>query len=720
MKYTNWMRWLSAGAVATSLAACAAEIDDVSAPGAGEDEAPEIVAFGKEDNYLSKSSQEYAVEGEVTIVLDAADKALPEEQKLAKVQRLIPFKQIAIGWFLNSYITSKSDKDANKDYGDFHSLTKNGSYEELAIRPMGDGVTYAFTVRQELGGPNDLLKGNRLPVVTGADGKMTFELKVGKTTNEEIQRLEINDEWYRKAPWSSFDPSKLDPSQLETLTFAIKAEPRSMDGFVDAARLFADGKVTIAIYFGWDYHSEYHLKHSKEIYDWLVSKGYKAPAAYDALTRKSAPLTRSIQAGGKPVQVEVTLHWGKPGSETDPDTAAGGKALEEDMRADLATKEVVIFSGHSGPFYGFALANWRKTDEGDLDDSEIAGLTLPDFYQVVLAEGCETYALGQAFFMNPAKSSRTNIDIITTTTYSNAAQADGLMDFISAVAGADSKGNYTATTYGQLMEKLDGNSWSPAMYGVHGIDDNPHLKPFADKSRFCSKCAVDADCGGSNQCVKLGASKVCSAACTADDGCPGGYTCQITAYGLSVTGRVCAPLNSKCSEPPPVAATLVLNEVLADPPTGATGDANGDGKTDSAQDEFIELVNPGSTPLNVGGWTVADGAKVRFTFAQGVTIPARAAAVIFGGGKLPASTSTVKFFAATAGLGLGNAGDTVILRNAAGKVMDKMTYGAEGGKDRSLVRGKETDVTSAFAAHPGGPQNKVVCSPGTKVDGTGF
>ncbi len=40
--------------------------------------------------------------------------------------------------------------------------------------------------------------------------------------------------------------------------------------------------------------------------------------------------------------------------------------------------------------------------------------------------------------------------------------------------------------------------------------------------------------------------------------------------------------------------------------------------------------------------------------------------------------------------------------------------------DLPVVRGKETDVTSAFAAHPGGPQNKVVCSPGTKVDGTGF
>lgn len=42
---------------------------------------------------------------------------------------------------------------------------------------------------------------------------------------------------------------------------------------------------------------------------------------------------------------------------TDPDTDAGGKVLEDLARASLKTRDVVIYSGHSGPFYGFALAN---------------------------------------------------------------------------------------------------------------------------------------------------------------------------------------------------------------------------------------------------------------------------------------------------------------------------------------------------------------------------
>ena len=84
-------------------------------------------------------------------------------------------------------------------------------------------------------------------------------------------------------------------------------------------------------------------------------------------------------------------------------------------RASLADRDVIIYSGHSGPFYGFALANWKKTEEGDLDDSELASTTLPENrYQVVFAEGCDTYHIGEAFKANPAKPDGSFIDIVTT------------------------------------------------------------------------------------------------------------------------------------------------------------------------------------------------------------------------------------------------------------------------------------------------------------------
>ena len=44
---------------------------------------------------------------------------------------------------------------------------------------------------------------------------------------------------------------------------------------------------------------------------------------------------------------------------------------------------------------------------------------------------------------------------------------------------------------------------------------------------------------------------------------------------------------------PTQASQAYISEVLADPPPGLGGDANGEGKRDSYQDEFVELFNGG-------------------------------------------------------------------------------------------------------------------------------
>jgi len=46
-------------------------------------------------------------------------------------------------------------------------------------------------------------------------------------------------------------------------------------------------------------------------------------------------------------------------------------------------------------------------------------------------------------------------------------------------------------------------------------------------------------------------------------------------------------------------AFIVINEILADPPAGVFGDANGDGVTSSSQDEFVELLNTGNSAINL-------------------------------------------------------------------------------------------------------------------------
>ncbi|HUQ32902.1 MAG TPA: Calx-beta domain-containing protein [Pyrinomonadaceae bacterium] len=177
--------------------------------------------------------------------------------------------------------------------------------------------------------------------------------------------------------------------------------------------------------------------------------------------------------------------------------------------------------------------------------------------------------------------------------------------------------------------------------------------------------------------------------------------------------------------------TVVINEVLADPPGDATGDANHDGAASTSDDEFVELVNSTGGGINISGWTVrtrsATTETVRHTFAANTTLPAGEAFVVFGGGTINAANGAfacaqvVK--ASSGGLSLTNTGLTVVIRDAADNLIAQFTYGGStglnGGNDQSLTR--SPDITGNFVQHTAatgaGPRR---FSPGTKVDGTPF
>ena len=69
-----------------------------------------------------------------------------------------------------------------------------------------------------------------------------------------------------------------------------------------------------------------------------------------------------------------------------------------------------------------------------------------------------------------------------------------------------------------------------------------------------------------------------------------------------------------------VESLVVINEVLADPPQGQEGDANGDGSRHSSEDEFVEIMNIGKQAVHIGGWQLADRGTApggRFSFPEG-------------------------------------------------------------------------------------------------------
>lgn len=526
-------------ALATLLAIGCASVQPAPDPYDVEDGV--VVEDGKEDNFLSLSAKEYIVKGRSTVTVEPG-------AGIERARQLISLKHVAIAWFLNQYLVDKEEDDPNHGYGGFGAMVKTGSYEDLEIVKL-DAVTYEFTFAQLIAGRTNLMR--LLPIRDGA-----FTIEIGRPTNEEMARLETNAEWYRQAPWSPWDPAKVPAEKKEALTLAIREERKSTDAWWDYARLFDDGVLDVDVHFGWDYHGAYHIKHARALYQWLVGeKGFRSPvASFDAYVRTSGPLTRTLDANGRQIRVEVRLFYGKPGSEADPDTDAGGRVLEDDVRASLRTRDVIVYSGHSGPFYGFAMANWKKTDEGDFDDSEMLTAEMPaDRYQIVVAEGCDTYMIGEAFKQNVYKQGR-NVDVITTTSFSNAASPATVEDFLARLVEVDSSGRHRPRTLSALLTDLDSNSyWFHTMYGVHGVDDNPKLHPYAVVENLCEPCARNADCGGpGNACVRVGQSgKVCAAACTDDAGCPSGYACKKIASAGSSTiyASMCVPRGLVCPAP---------------------------------------------------------------------------------------------------------------------------------------------------------------------------
>ena len=540
-------RTLTATLTASLLfAGCAA---DASLADDGEEfvDDAQVVPDGKADDFLSLTARELVVSGAATVTLEAEYEGRTENERMARAQELVSLRQLAISWFLNQYLVDKEHEDSNASYGGFGAMAKAGDYAELNIVQVADTLTYSFEFQQVIAGQNDLTR--LLPLTAGPDGTRVFTLTVGTPTNEEMARLETNHEWYRSAPWDAWNPSAVATDRKEDLVLAVRPETESQDAWFDYQRLFADGVLDIDVHFGWDYHANYHVTHARELFSWLEEQGFRAPVAtFDELRRDSGPFTRNLNANGQTVRVEVRIFYGRSGSETDPDTDAGGRVLEADARNSLATRDVFVYSGHSGPFYGFALGNWRMTEEGDLDDSEMSSVEMPsDRYQIVLAEGCDTYQIGAAFGRNPAHPELAGLDVITTTSFSNASTPLAVQDFITRLIERDSRGRHRPRTVTSLLSDLDDNGGYGfnTMYGIHGIDDNPMLHPYADLEMMGEACGVNADCGGlGNLCVRqVDGSRSCSAACTADAGCPGGMTCRQIASSSSraIYGSACVP-----------------------------------------------------------------------------------------------------------------------------------------------------------------------------------
>jgi len=163
---------------------------------------------------------------------------------------------------------------------------------------------------------------------------------------------------------------------------------------------------------------------------------------------------------------------------------------------------------------------------------------------------------------------------------------------------------------------------------------------------------------------------------------------------------------------PNLYSQIVINEVYADVAVSLIGDANGDGIRSAREDEFIELFNQDSLPVDLSGFQLIIAQTVKHEFEEGTMIPPKSFLVIFGGGKPNGLFGESPILLASSGsLGLSNSGTSILLQTADSLLIDRLSYN-ETNVDASLVRTPE--FTGDFIPHTERPDAfGLPFSPGT-------
>lgn len=145
-------------------------------------------------------------------------------------------------------------------------------------------------------------------------------------------------------------------------------------------------------------------------------------------------------------------------------------------------------------------------------------------------------------------------------------------------------------------------------------------------------------------------------------------------------------------------ASLIITEILADPPAGLAGDANGDGIGSTTQDEFIEFFNDSVIPLDLSNWFVNDAITTRHVFSAGTLLDPYGYLTVFGGGTF--GQTAFKQKASTGTLALNNTGDSVQIFDAGASLIEAVNYNSLGNHDQSIVRTPE-NASGIFVLHSG-------------------
>ncbi len=512
-------------AAVSALPACGEDASDALE---GQQEQPwEVVPPGKADDYYSNVSAEFEVSGLVQVALDPA-RAEDTEYRDDKIERRIT----AVSLFLTTYMTRKLEQFfSNTTYGGFGAMARNHTVAAEDVRELEPGLLEVrFTV--DVAGPRNLV--DALPLVEGSEeGGKAFVLAMPKG-------FEVDPDSVPRGQIRNFDPSTY-AGEVEQLICDIEPEVAARDAYPQFAAMTEDGLLDLTLWYGHDYNeSRSDLSEARDAFDELELLGFEAPVAdFESLTPESGPFVKQMSAGGQALQVEVRIFHS--------DMFVGRRQDAHDLSlSELGLRDVFFYNGHAGPYYGFYLSTESAYD---VRYQEFATVTLPEKQQIVVAQGCQTYSqYADVFYANPAKS-EANLDVFTTVNFS---YGQGTLGLLRNLLAADRDGRHKPTTYGKMVRDLNSEYWNSVkevFYGVHGIDQNPRLHPYAAQDAIGRPCSTVADCGDpyGNVCVPQGDPAegwVCGAVALEQATCPEGSSVFALAQGGTIVNYACLALPS--------------------------------------------------------------------------------------------------------------------------------------------------------------------------------
>jgi len=443
---------------------------------------------GKADNFYSTNAREFILSGVSHVMLPEDFAALEGDARTSRLNNLVASRQSTVVRTIQDHIkevlTPKNDGKTGED-AEYFIYVKRDAASSDAAEVLDDGRA-RFEFEFELVGHPNLIA----ELAPAGDARFEIEVK----------------------EWPSPTGEKI----------AVQATPTpSTDSFPRYDELFADDVLDIAVHFGGDYNEGRHdLETAKWLVATLIEHGWQneSVSSYETLTIDSPPFTRELKVEGRTIAVKAYVYH------SDMVTPERETELSRVMKESLATRDVVIYSGHAGENAGFILDYQPKHE---ITASELGTVPMASKYQIFVLDGCRTYRTYVDDIMKNPSKSFDNLNIITTvntTPFSVGYQV--LWEMMFWLTLTSDEGAHYPLSWNALLAGVNTDDFKTVHYGVHGVDNGPKLNPHGG-SAVCSPCDADSGCGaGGNLCLGYSGGNACGVACTTDDDCGEGNKCQ--------------------------------------------------------------------------------------------------------------------------------------------------------------------------------------------------